>query len=778
MSPSTARLQLIETPPDRAITRLHRLVRQRDVLHADFRSAWDLLAADCAEAELEAWAAAAIELAFVNAGPPCLLAFWRISTTLRAQLGLPVPTALGHACADVCRHAGAAAALACLQAGDSAARALGSARELAQWSRGLVRLAREAPESIVAVAGRTEMILQYCDGAAFESFVATGLKAGGQDRARRRAFFAFEDSLARQTLERAAGALRFAQFERSLKAFATALWGWPPILRAIEPAAGRPPLRRAGFSGGIIRVPPVFRGVSGEAAAQLFRACIAHATAHLALTPARLPVGQLKPLQMALTGLIEDARVEALAMRRFPGLRRVWTPFHVAVPAGPATAPALLARLARALFDPDYADDNGFVAKGRALFAAEAARLDDPALSRRVGGLLGNDLGQMRVQFNARTYVVEPVYRDDGLGLWDIDDPAPPEAELIELQVEAVRMTRQENPAQADRRREDAEQKPDTAGRAREVAADERGIVVATYPEWDRAAGIERPDWVTVRDTIPALGDGRTIEEALDRAAAVRARIDRLVRGARIGRHERLRRRPDGPELDLDAALDAAIALRTGNIPDNRIYRSSARHTHDLAVTVLIDISESTRTRVGERAGSYGASVLDLQRLAVAALGAALAPRAETFSLLAFASAGRDDVRVIRLKDFHEPYGASVRGRLAGLRPGLSTRLGAALRHAGAEIAPVRSHRKLILVLTDGEPSDIDVADPRDLIEDARRATLALKAKGIDVFGVTLDPSGVGSGLAVFGRGQHMPVRRLEDLPLRLAALYFRLARR
>ena len=70
------------------------------------------------------------------------------------------------------------------------------------------------------------------------------------------------------------------------------------------------------------------------------------------------------------------------------------------------------------------------------------------------------------------------------------------------------------------------------------------------------------------------------------------------------------------------------------------------------------------------------------------------------------------------------------------------------------------------------------VADPRDLIEDARRATLGLKAKGIDVFGVTLDPSGVGSGVAVFGRGQHMPVRRLEDLPLRLAALYFRLARR
>jgi nitric oxide reductase NorD protein len=165
-------------------------------------------------------------------------------------------------------------------------------------------------------------------------------------------------------------------------------------------------------------------------------------------------------------------------------------------------------------------------------------------------------------------------------------------------------------------------------------------------------------------------------------------------------------------------------------------------------------------------------------RVAVAALSAALASRAETLALLAFASAGREDVRVTRLKDFSEPYDASVRARLAGLAPGLSTRLGAALRHAGAAFAGVRSHRKLILVLTDGEPSDIDVSDPHDLTEDARRATVALKAKGIDVFGITLDPSGVGSGAAVFARGQHMPVRRLEDLPTRLAALYFRLARR
>ncbi len=127
---------------------------------------------------------------------------------------------------------------------------------------------------------------------------------------------------------------------------------------------------------------------------------------------------------------------------------------------GVITAPTLMARLARALFDPDYADPDGFVNKGRALFAAELHRLDDVSLSRQIGGLLGNDLGQMRVQFNARTYVVEPVYRDDGLGLWDFGDQAQPQDDVVELMVDAARIERRDEADKPDRRREEAEPTP------------------------------------------------------------------------------------------------------------------------------------------------------------------------------------------------------------------------------------------------------------------------------------------------------------------------------
>src|SRR5271170_2074914 len=445
MSPrSRAQLHVIETERDRAVTRLHHLIRQRDALRVAFRDHWHAISAGAADADLERWAEGSLELAFVNAGPECQLAFWRMSVDLKSELTLRNLADFAHAVADICRAAGVQAALACLQVLPIAQRRLATAADVAVWSRGLMRLAREAPESVVAVASRTEIILQDCDSSGFETFIATGLKYTRGNRARQRAFFTLEDRLAAQVLEQAAGALTLSRDERILKAYATALWGRPPVLRGAVAPPGGQLAGRVNIVGGVVRIPPVFRGVPKTALPQLFRACVAHATAHVALTRVHFPIGSLKPLQIALIGLVEDARVETLAMRSFPGLRRVWSPFHVAAPSGVITAPTLLARLARALFDPDYADPDGFVNKGRVLFATELDRLDDLSLSRRIGGLLGNDLGQMRVQFNARTYVVEPVYRDDGLGLWDFGDRVQAQDDVVELIVDAARFERRD----------------------------------------------------------------------------------------------------------------------------------------------------------------------------------------------------------------------------------------------------------------------------------------------------------------------------------------------
>ncbi|MBO0711606.1 MAG: VWA domain-containing protein, partial [Acetobacteraceae bacterium] len=248
----------------------------------------------------------------------------------------------------------------------------------------------------------------------------------------------------------------------------------------------------------------------------------------------------------------------------------------------------------------------------------------------------------------------------------------------------------------------------------------------------------------------------------------LRRRVDRLVRAVRAGRVRRLRRQPDGEDLDLDAVIDAEVGVAAGEMPDARVYRRYLPGARDLATLVLIDVSESTRH----------SGVLDRERQAVALLGGAIAQVGDPFALMAFASDGRAHVRLTRVKDFTDPFGVEQRARLAGLKPGLSTRLGAALRHAGAEIASVRSFRRLVLVLTDAEPSDVDVPDPADLLEDSRRAAFALRARGIDTFGVVPRADGAEQASRIFGPASFAVLPRLEDLPARLSDLYFRLSRR
>jgi hypothetical protein len=756
---------------DSATRRLHHLMRQRETLRPIFRATWDDLSHQFDAAELEAWAGAVLALAYVNAGPACLIAYWEASKD-KAMRGEIAPLlAAAQTAADICRHAGARAGTTALQALRIAAGAFGSGPALARWWRMMGLLSRQAPESVELVAVRMNEILAPGTIEAFENFVSAGLRAASGNKARRIAFFSLEDQLARRMITRDLGSVSFPEIEIELKAFVTALWGRPPLFRIFPTDNNQKTQRRTSIAGPLIRLPEIYRGVQGDAARALFRAAAAHAQAHLVLGRGLFPVGTLKPLQIALVNLIEDARIETLAMRQFPGLRRLWSAYHIASPSGVVAAPTLLARLARALFDPAYADDDAFVAKGRAMFLAALPRIEDASISREIGMLLGNDLGQMRVQFNVKTYVVEPVYRDDGLGLWDFGEEAPPSGEVIELPIEAVRIEQREggDPDQVDGEPEDKNPAP---GRARAVAPDRRGVVIARYPEWDSAHGIERPDWTVVREVAPRTGEPRLIEEALERADVLRSRIGRLIRGARIGRKIRLNRQRDGHDLDIDAMLDAGIALRTGREPDPRVFRSSTSVYRDLSALLLIDISESTRDRLVS-----GATILDAERLAVSVLAEAMSKLGDPFSLLAFASDGREDVKMTNVKSFDESYDRACMGRLAGLTSGLSTRLGAALRHAGHVIGATSTTRKLVIALTDGEPSDIDVSDPLLLVEDARRAAAGLHAAGIDAYGVVLGEAGIAAASRIFGRGKTMMVHRVEDLPNRLSELYFRLAR-
>jgi nitric oxide reductase activation protein len=167
--------------------------------------------------------------------------------------------------------------------------------------------------------------------------------------------------------------------------------------------------------------------------------------------------------------------------------------------------------------------------------------------------------------------------------------------------------------------------------------------------------------------------------------------------------------------------------------------------------------------------------VLQLAREATALLAWAIDGIGDPFAVHGFASDGRHDVQYYRFKDFDQPYDDAARSRLAGMRGGLSTRMGAALRHAASFLEKRPQRRRLILLVSDGEPADIDVRDPQYLRHDTKKAVEELGRRGISTFCLTLDPDADDYVSRIFGTNGYTVVDHVQRLPERLPSLFMRL---
>jgi hypothetical protein len=642
-------------------------------------------------------------------------------------------------------------------------------------------LSELAPDGLAALFERLGRLLDQLSLDGLRRWALLGVQAHTGDPAQRDAWFRLESRDAQAILRAASEGTLFAEVERRLGFYLRALWARAPELRPLSASQDSKRGKRVSIVNDAIRMPPAFEVFPGQSGAALYRAAAAHAAAHLVYSTQQFPMRALRPIQVALVSLIEDARVERLAMLQLPGLCRLWQAFHVALPSFTVSAVSLMARLSRALIDERYADDNPFVQKGRRMFAEAAARLNDQQISREIGNLLGNDLGQMRVQFNFKTYVIEPLYRDDNLFLWDLGDARQAPAEEQETIQQAVKLEQQEGGEQSEAQLDDdtrAEGEPDQAQLDAARADDAAGIeeLLAQpylYDEWDYLIGLDRPAWCTLFEKPPALGDPHAIDQVLRRNEDTLNRLTSLIKAVQVQRPRRLRRQLDGDRLDLDACIDATVDLRVGRTPDPRVHQRLGRNSRDLAVLVLLDLSQSTNDWVP----SAGTSVLNLAREATALVAHAMDQLGDDFAIHGFDSNGRHEVEYYRFKDFDEPYGELARARLAGMRGQLSTRMGTALRHAGRFLRTRHCAHRLILLITDGEPHDIDVHDKQYLMFDAKRAVEDQRRHGVSTFCLSLDPAADQYVTRIFGARNYLVLDQLRRLPEKLPALYLRLTR-
>jgi nitric oxide reductase NorD protein len=296
--------------------------------------------------------------------------------------------------------------------------------------------------------------------------------------------------------------------------------------------------------------------------------------------------------------------------------------------------------------------------------------------------------------------------------------------------------------------------------------------VVAVQDEWDSAAGRYDKRAALVRLDAPVEGDGGWAAEVLARHGAlvrtIRHHFERLR-----ARRMLLGRQFAGDELDVAAWVDAVVDRRTGDAPDDRLYRDTRPARRGLAISLLVDVSGSTETLVSD-----GLRIVDLERVALLLASEALDALGDSFAVHTFSGKTAADVRVRRIKDFSEPSSDRVRRRIAGIEPGGFTRLGAAVRFASRHLARRSAGHRLLLILSDGRPNDVDRYQGSHGVEDARQAILEARGSGIFPFCLTVDADASEYLPRIFGPAGHRMVQWPSQLPSALLAVVSALVRR
>ncbi|RUM82220.1 MAG: VWA domain-containing protein [Candidatus Thioglobus sp.] len=667
-------------------------------------------------------------------------------------------------------------------------RHLGDAQLVRGYMTMIHQLASTAARGLRPMLMNIDELLSKLTLSGLRRWSQFGAKAYRRDFKNLTSYFSLDSADSRAMLEKERRGVLFVRVQRKLNFYLRALWGRDFFIRptGADFADFRPYVEDR-----IMYVPDALDDVEGVEGLEVYRATVAHMAAHMMYTSKSMSAEQLSPAQMFFIGLLEDARVEYKAVQEFPGLKRLWHALMLLKHDEPAEHKTMdiLEGFALQLLDSEVKGSDEQLNKFAEKFHSKIEeKQDDNHFAWLMGVELYNifegrkEIPSLRI---LERYRID--YRDDNRIIWHYEDinwdlgieymaaskqqvryEVSPLMMAHEVDCELAGDDAQEVWICKDLMRFYEDDLTDTAHSFNEEWGKEPISDPYHYHEWDYQIQLHRPDWATVYERRATKGDPEDIDNILLEHKPIAHRIRQIIDLLSPAGVQRQRGLEDGDEVDLNAAIDAMIAIRMGEQPNPRITMRNVLNTRDLSVVVLLDLSESTNEYVGDS----DKTILQLTREAATLVSTAIEGIGDPFALHGFASDGRHDVQYFRFKDFNQHFDDEAKSRLAGMKGGLSTRMGAALRHAGLHLHKQQEKRKLILLVTDGEPADIDETDPQHLRFDTKKAVEELYSTGVLTYCLTLDPHADAYVKRIFGENNYTIIENVERLPEQLPLLF------
>jgi uncharacterized protein YegL len=565
-------------------------------------------------------------------------------------------------------------------------------------------------------------------------------------------YFSLKSHDAQSIIQRERQGTAFKNIERQLNLSKQGLWECDLPFSVFTTDANQARVPVPYLDDVLIAVPDVYEDKAGISGLNRYRAMLAHLMAHKRWTTP-LVADNLAPHMQFMIATFEDARVDVLAMHEYPGLKKFFLALHPIPQFGECPSEGVsciryrATLLSRALIDIDFDPKDELIEQ---LTHEFHDLLTDDKISSTA------EMMKLGIKYYIKSRVksdnlpevyfkdTEVSYRDDNRQMW-LHHEAYDEADEV-----------LDNEYQSDDKATD----------------DGGGLPPRYYDEWDYNSQSYRPDWNKVFERLHPSGDATIIDKLMQKHNTLAQRLKNLIEILKPQNKKRIRFQEEGEELDLDIALRSIIDYKSGHTPDVRINYSYTPDNRDIAVMLLVDLSES----LNQTNKDTGQTLLELSQEALAITAWTIDKLGDKFSIAGFSSNTRSEVRYQHIKGYSENYNETVKARIAAMQASHSTRMGAAMRHAAHYLESQKAEKKIMLILTDGEPADIDAKDPKALIKDTKKAVEELHAQGIYSYCISLDPDADDYVEDIFSN-QYSIIDDVKKLPEKLPQVFMRLTR-
>ncbi|WP_188050213.1 nitric oxide reductase activation protein NorD [Flavobacterium sp. GP15] len=281
-----------------------------------------------------------------------------------------------------------------------------------------------------------------------------------------------------------------------------------------------------------------------------------------------------------------------------------------------------------------------------------------------------------------------------------------------------------------------------------------------TYSEWDFSKRIYKENFCKVYPKSQQKTDNDYYKKTISKNASTLIGLRKMLSNVN-NRMQQQKRQLQGDEFDIDAITDLYVDVHSKRTPSENVYISNRKKDKDLSILILLDISLSSD---GYAAGNR---VIDVEKEVSILFGEILNEFNIDFSIDSFYSKTRNFSTYLTVKDFDENWNVA-KNKIGAVEPSGYTRIGAALRHAGARLDTRNTKNKWVILISDGKPNDYDKYEGKYGINDVKQALRELNQRNINSYALAIEAQAKYYLPQMFGQNHYQilttPVELLQSL--------------